>query len=61
MREKVFKNEISEKFPRNSIISEKYTFNWNVLAEKQIQMISLVNLTVDMINEGLSYDEVMMI
>jgi len=66
MREKFLENEIieniSQKFRYQWKIGQPwYTLNWKVLALKQIQMISLMNLTVDMINEWLSYVEVMMI
>ena len=51
---------------RNSRISERWVtliyFPWNRTSSKnKIKMISLINLTVDMIIEGLSYIELMLI
>ena len=60
MGEKFFKKEISEnisqKFHDQWKIGQHWsTLNLKVSAKKQTKMISLMNLTVDMIIEGLSY------
>jgi len=66
MREKFFKNKISETFPRNYMTSERLG-NIDLLsigrvrADKIDQMISLMNLTVDMTFEGLSCIELITI